>query len=118
MTTNDLRCDRCGRVIAGPGDGVRFVHHPGIPELRDDTGLACPTCWETLTSGFGDAGSGRCAACGAVAPRRESLHLRPFTEHASWRLCHADTVGFLNELRTVEPKLDPATFRFPGAATH
>jgi hypothetical protein len=23
-------------------------------------------------------------------------------------------VAFLNTLRTVEPKLDPATFRFPG----
>jgi hypothetical protein len=115
MTTGDLRCDHCGRFIAGPAEGVRFVHHPGVPQLRDDTGLACLTCWDTLTAGLGSTGSGVCAVCGAPAPRRESLHLRPFTGTASWRLCAAHAAGFLNALRTTQPKLDPGAFRFPAA---
>ncbi len=114
MTIHDLRCDGCGSFLAGPAAGVRFVFHPGVPELRDDSGMTCSACWDRLTGHLVQAATGRCAACGDPASRGESLHLRGFTDHQSWRLCATDTVGFLNSLRTVQPKLDPATFRFPG----
>lgn len=115
MTITDLCCDVCGRYLPGPADGVRFVYHPGVPELRDDSGVACGACWDGLTSGLDPSAAGRCAACGQPAPRRRSLHVRRFADPGSWRLCAPDAIGFLNALRTVQPKLDPATFRFPGA---
>ena len=116
MTINDLSCDVCGRFLPGPAEGVRFVYHPGVPELRDDSGLACSTCWGLITQGLDvTATPGKCAACGEPVARRQSLHVRRHGDPQSWRLCPGHTVGFLNSLRTVEPKLDPATFRFPSA---
>ena len=116
MTVSDLSCDICGRYLPGPSSGVRFVYHPGVPELRDDSGLACAACWDGVTRGLDPAApAGRCAACGDLAARRQSLHLRRFDDPRSWRLCRGHAVAFLNSLRTVEPKLDPATFRFPAA---
>lgn len=116
MTITDLRCDVCGRFLAGPADGVRFVYHPGVAELRDDSGVACAACWDGLTRGFGTAAATCCAACGGPAPRGRSLHVRQFSDPGTWRLCAADAVRFLNALRTVEPKLDPATFGFPAGS--
>jgi hypothetical protein len=116
VTVSDLSCDICGRYLPGPGSGVRFVYHPGVPELRDDSGLACAACWNGVTRGLDPAApAGRCAACGDPAARRQSLHMRRFDDPRSWRLCRPHAVAFLNSLRTVEPKLDPATFRFPAA---
>jgi hypothetical protein len=117
MTINDLRCDLCGRFLSSPARTVRFVYHPGVPELRDDTGLACEPCWDDAMSKLDLSAPGRCAAsaCGAPAPRRQSLHVRRFDVPGSWRLCGHHAVAFLNALRTVEPKLDEATFRFPGS---
>ena len=115
MTIYDLSCDVCGRLLAGPGAGVRFVYHPGVPDLRDDAGLACHSCWAEVTGTFGETGvPGRCAACEQPVARQRSLHLRPFDDPRSWRLCLNHAVGFLNHLRTVEPKIDPTTFRFPA----
>ena len=114
MTIHDLRCDACGRFLPGPGAGVRFVYHPGVAELRDDSGVACSACWDEITRPLDLTASGTCAACGGPAPRRQSLHVRRFSEPAGWRLCAGDAVGFLNALRTTEPKLDPAAFRFPA----
>ena len=114
VTIHDLRCDTGGRFQPGPGTGVRFVYHPGVPELRDDSGLACSVCWDAVTGALDLTASGTCAACGAPAPRRQSLHVRRFTEPGGWRLCGQDAVGFLNGLRTTAPKLDPETFRFPA----
>jgi hypothetical protein len=139
MTINDLRCDVCGRRLTGLAartpapaspaqaswksasgsgrpDGVRFVYHPGRPELRDTSGLACQTCWDDTTREFTGVAGGRCAACGAPAGRLASLHLRRYDDPHTWRLCAPHAVEFLNRLRTVEPKLDPATFRFPFEA--
>lgn len=136
MTINDLRCDVCGRPLAGlaarpaapaypaatpPGsagnvEGVRFVYHPGRPEFRDTSGLACQACWDDAVREFASPAGGRCAACGTAVGRLDSLHLRRYDDPKSWRLCAPDAVSFLNRLRTVEPKLDPATFRFPFAA--
>jgi hypothetical protein len=114
MTIHDLRCDVCGRFLAGPGSGVRFGYHPGVPELRDNSGLACLACWDAITRELGSMAGGRCAACRQPVTRQQSLFLRSLADRRSWQLCAAHAVGFLNQLRTVEPKLDPAAFRFPG----
>ena len=114
LTVHDLRCDVCGCFLSGPAAGVRFVYHPGVPELRDDSGMACAACWDTLTRALDLTATGRCAACAEPVARGQSLHVRRFSQPGSWRLCARDAVGFLNSLRTVEPKLDPAAFRFPG----
>jgi hypothetical protein len=117
VTINDLSCDVCGHLLPRPASGVRFVYHPGVPELRDDAGLACRACWEAITAELGTVAAARgCAACGAPVTRRQSLHVRRFDDPRSWRLCAGHAVSFLNSLRTVEPKLDPATFRFPAAS--
>ena len=132
MTINDLRCDVCGRMLTGLGGstagpaapatgsprsgiraGVRFVYHPGRPELRDASGLACTPCWEEAVRSFSHPVIGQCAACGTGVTRLGSLHLRCYDNPQAWRLCPPHAVEFLNRLRTVEPKLDPATFRFP-----
>ncbi len=115
MTINDLRCDVCGRVLPGPGSGVRFGYHPGVPELRDSSGLACTTCWNEATVELDLSARSRCAACGQPVTRQQSLHVRNLADPRSWQLCAGDAVRFLNRLRTVEPKLDLATFRFPYA---
>jgi len=115
VTVYDLNCDVCGRLVPGPGSAVRFVYHPGVPELRDNSGLACAACWDVIIRGLDlTAPAGRCAACADPAGRRQSLHLRRFDDPRTWRLCRRDAVAFLNALRTVQPKLDPATFRFPA----
>lgn len=116
MTVYGLNCDICGRHLPGPGSGVRFVYDPGVPELRDDSGLACSACWESVTRGLDlTAPAGRCAACGSAAGPKQSLRVRRFDDPRSWRLCAGHAVAFLNSLSTVEPKLDPRTFRFPAA---
>lgn len=122
MTVTDLHCDRCERLLAGPGSavltgpyGMRFVYHPGDPRLSDDSGLLCRDCWAAIETRFGSTRPlNRCAVCDTPVERFGSLHLRGAGEARSWQLCIPDAVGFLNELTTVTPKLDPATVRFPG----
>jgi hypothetical protein len=116
MSIVDLRCDLCGRFLAGPAEGVRFVYHPGVPELRDDSGLTCEPCWTALVRDFDTTASTRCAACARPVQRGECLHVRRHDVPGSWRLCRDHAVGFLNSLRTVDPKFDAATFRLPGEA--
>jgi DNA-directed RNA polymerase subunit N (RpoN/RPB10) len=94
--------------------GVRFVYHPGTAALRDDSGLACEPCWAEAVRGLDSDAPGRCASCGKPVTRYQSLHLRRFDDPRSWRLCADDAARFLNQLRTVQPKLDQATFRFPS----
>src|SRR6516162_4695710 len=86
MSISDLRCDLCGRILGGPAAGVRFVYHPGVPALRDDSGLACVTCWDELVRGLDVTAAGLCAACAELAPWRQSLHVRRFDIPGSWRL--------------------------------
>lgn len=122
MTVTDLHCDRCQRLLAGPGGevtagpyGVRFVYHPGDPRLSDDSGLLCRDCWTSTVAWLGDERSmNRCAVCAEPVDRFTSLHLRGAGEEKTWQLCRAHAAEFLNQLSTVEPKLDPATLRFPG----
>ena len=115
MTISNMSCDICGRFIAGPAAGIRFVYHPGAAELRDDSGLTCVACWEEIESHVDLSANGRCAACDEPVPWRRSLHVRRADVPGSWRLCARHAVDFLNSLTTVQPKLDTATFRFPGA---
>lgn len=122
MTVSDLHCDRCERLLAGPGGdvlagpyGIRFVYHPGDPRLSDDSGLLCRDCWSATETRFGSARPrNRCAVCELALERFRSLHLRGGGEARSWQLCAEHAVAFLNELRTVEPKLEAAQLRFPG----
>jgi hypothetical protein len=118
MTVSDLRCDVCSVWLSGPVGGPRpavgFSYHPGDPRLRDDSGTLCRPCWQRWTDALGERTAGTCAQCQAPVRRRTSLHLRRRDEPgAGWQLCSVHAVGLLNELRTVSPKLDPATFRFP-----
>ena len=115
MTISNMSCDLCGRFIEGPAAGIRFVYHPGAAELRDDSGLTCVACWEAVELRFHiEADGSRFAACDEPVPWRRSLHVRRADVPGSWRLCAGHAVEFLNSLRTVQPKLDAATFRFPG----
>jgi hypothetical protein len=117
MSIHDLCCDLCGRFLTGPSGGVRFVYHPGIPALRDNSGLACAACWEAIERGLDMTAGAVCAMCAEPVSRRESLHIRRFDVPGYVRLCPAHAVSFLNSLRTVQPKLDPATFRFPASGS-
>jgi hypothetical protein len=98
-----------------PVAAVRFTYHPGAAALRDDSGLACRPCWDELAGWLGAPAESRCAICGERVPWRESLHVRRYDETAGWQLCAPHAAGLLNRLRTVEPKLDPETFRLPSA---
>jgi len=121
MTVADLRCDRCGAPLAGPEGiegasgrlGVRFTYHPGAPELKDDSGLACTDCWRDIVEWLGaPASTDRCVRCGDPLQDGRLVVVRP-GELLAWFLCRSDAVTFLNGLRTVDPKLDAETFRFP-----
>jgi hypothetical protein len=117
MTIHDLHCDFCGRLLAAPGGAVRFGYHPGSAQFRDNSGLGCEQCWAEATGRLDrSATAGCCAACGVAVTRTQSLHLRRLEGGHTWRLCADHAPQFLNLLRTVQPKLDPATFRFPAAS--
>lgn len=126
MTIADLRCDGCGRALAGPaGDGfetaatgVRFVYHPGSPRLRDDSGLLCGRCWDETVAWLGDEpalGPAPCPRCAEPAGDAPRLHVSRLHDLRAWQLCRGDAVAFLNRLLTVEPKLDSETFALPAA---
>lgn len=127
MTISDLHCDVCKTFVPGltgssdpvdepgPAGGVRFVYHPGRPQFRDTSGLMCGRCWAEAEQWLGARRSRQCAVCGAAVERHSSLHVHRFDEASAWRLCAQHSVEFLNRLRTVQPKLDPATFRFPSS---
>lgn len=125
MTIFDLLCDRCGIQLVGPASvlgsatsrrGIRFVYHPGDPTHADGSSLVCRSCWATMAAWLGDRSPDpRCSVCATAVDA--SL----FVEHddrGAWRLCTDHAVEFLNGLRTVEPKLDPATFVLPAFPRH
>ncbi len=127
MTISNTRCDRCGSPLSGlvdpgtplePGDtpdrpGVRFSYHPGEVSLVDDSGVVCLTCWEEWTRPLGQPTSLECAVCSTALSRKESLFLRPVGADVAWQLCARHAAEQLNQLLTVEPKLDRETFRLP-----
>lgn len=124
MTMSDLLCDHCGKALVGPvgggvGDGahlgVRFAYHPGDRALADSTGLLCVTCWDDTETWLGSPDpEPRCTRCAVDLDR--SLFVKRVGGPVSWRLCDEHAVAFLNRLRTVQPKLDPETFRWPDQA--
>lgn len=124
VTIYDLRCDRCDNVLVGPAAptpaagrrGVRFRYHPASPVLGDDAGLLCEACWNDSTTWFGAQVIGRCSRCGVDLRTAPVLVVAETGDLAGWLLCTTHALEFLNSLRTVEPKLDPATFRLPMAA--
>ena len=46
-----------------------------------------------------------CARCGAAVEHSRSIHVQRSGESEGWQLCPEHGVAFLNQLRTVEPKL-------------
>jgi hypothetical protein len=129
VTVSTLRCDRCGLPVTGleepvagafpdpgPRPGVRFSYHPGDVSLRDDSGLLCRPCWRAWTSPLGQPITQACAVCATALARTDSLFLRRSGAERSWQLCARHAAEVLNGLLTVEPKLDPATFRLPRQA--
>ncbi len=123
MTISNLRCDICGVLLPGLSTGsadsstlgVRFSYHPGDPGLRDDSGVLCAECWSAWTEPLGEPRARVCAACGTAVARTSSLYLRKVGTHENWQLCTPHAAELLNRLRTVDPKLDPATFELPLA---
>jgi hypothetical protein len=127
VTISTARCDRCGSRLSGLVDpeslpaqgespdrpGVRFSYHPGEVSLVDDSGVLCLPCWKAWTEPLGPPTSRVCAICSTALSRKESLFLRPVGAQVAWQLCARHAADQLNELLTVEPKLDRETFRLP-----
>lgn len=120
MTITDLRCDICGIAVPGPAGagvpagagGVQFAYHPGDVRLRDQSGLLCERCWEHAFADATPSGQ-RCAICASPVTYAGSLHVRRLDTPDRRQLCRTHAIEFLNRLRTVQPKLDPATFQLP-----
>jgi hypothetical protein len=55
-----------------------------------------------------------CARCGIAVEQSRSVHVQRSGEPESWQLCPAHAVEFLNQLRTVEPKLSVETLSLAG----
>ncbi len=130
------------RLLTRPAGAVASQNHTTLNRVPVDGGIgrAVLTCWEPLDwdderlperlrrvdlgAGLTAAGFGDAEVCDRPAldpgddpaPYRQSRHVRRFDVPGSWRLCTRHVVCFLNSLRTVQPKLEAATFRFPGAA--
>lgn len=121
MTISNLRCDVCDVLVAGLTDGtsedaaggVRFSYHPGDPGMRDESGLLCATCWSAWVDRLGTPAARICAVCRTAVSRTTSLHVRRVDNRETWQLCTPHAAELLNQLSTVQPKLDPATFRLP-----
>lgn len=122
MSVFDLKCDRCGVELAGPGDddepdgpfGIRFLYHPGDVSLKDQSGLFCQACWTGARRWLGEIQPGRCSRCGDPVEYSRSLHVGRTGDTTGWQLCRTHAVAFLNQLRTVEPKLDVESFTLAG----
>ena len=115
MTVFDVRCDRCGTELNRPADAVRFVYHPGDMVLKDDSGLLCRACWRAAMGWLGvDQVVDHCARCGMTVEHARSLHVLRSGETSGWQLCREHGVAFLNQLRTVEPKLSLETLALAG----
>ena len=55
-----------------------------------------------------------CARCGVAVEHSRSVHLQRSGESEGWQLCPEHAVEFLNQLRTVEPKLSVETLSLAG----
>ena len=115
MTVFDMRCDRCGKELTSPNDAIRFLYHPGDLVLKDDSGLLCRSCWRAALGWMG-VEQRRTSAPGAGFPSStsRSVHVQRSGESEGWQLCPQHAVEFLNQLRTVEPKLSVETLSLAG----
>ena len=115
MTVFDMRCDRCGTELPVPTDAVRFIYHPGDILLKDDSGLLCRSCWRAALGWLGvEQPENLCARCGVALEHSRSVHLQRSGDEGGWQLCPEHAVAFLNQLRTVEPKLSVETLSRVG----
>ena len=115
MTVFDVRCDRCGTELASPNDAIRFVYHPGDMVVKDDSGLLCRSCWRAALGWLGvEQQPNVCARCGIPVEPSRSVHLLRSGEAEAWQLCREHAVEFLNQLRTVEPKLTVESLSLAG----
>lgn len=115
MTVFDLRCDRCGTELSSPDDAMRFIYHPGDILLKDDSGLLCSSCWTAAEHWLGsDPAENHCSRCGIEVLHSRSVHMFRSGETAGWQLCPDHAVSFLNQLRTVDPKLSVETLSLAG----
>ncbi|HZQ79967.1 MAG TPA: hypothetical protein VFE55_21745 [Acidimicrobiia bacterium] len=115
MTVFDVRCDRCGVELTTPTEAVRFLYHPGDLALKDDSGLLCRSCWRAALGWLGvEQPEGACARCGKAVEHARSIHLQRTGDERGWQLCPEHGVAFLNQLRTVEPKLSVETLSLAG----
>lgn len=118
MSVADLLCDICGRGLSGSAiveaegsrAAVRLMLHPGDPLHKDDSVLVCRTCWKEVADGMGpECIPDKCSVCGDAVVYDASLHVLIMTgrmgDVPEWQFCRPDAVGFLNRLRTTEPKL-------------
>jgi hypothetical protein len=115
MTVFDVRCDRCGGELASPDGAVRFLYHPGDLVMKDDSGLLCRSCWRAALGWLGvEQAENSCARCGVPLEHDRSLHVQRSGDESGWQLCPEHAVAFLNQLRTVEPKLSVETLSLAG----
>lgn len=117
MTISDLRCDFCGRPLAGSawqedGDAgaIRLFVHPGDPLVRDDQPLLCRVCFAGLRQQIGEPDQADvCAVCGVGVTYTGSLHVLEMTgrigEAPAWQFCRPHGVELLNRFRFIEPKM-------------
>jgi hypothetical protein len=115
MTVFDVRCDRCGVELSTPTEAIRFLYHPGDLLLKDDSGLLCRSCWRAALGWLGvEQPEGACARCGVAVEHACSIHVQRTGDDSGWQLCPEHGVAFLNQLRTVEPKLTVETLSLAG----
>jgi hypothetical protein len=115
MTVFDIRCDRCGKALTSPNDAIRFLYHPGDLALKDDSNLLCRSCWRAALAWIGvEQRENVCGRCGIAVEHARSVHVQRSGESEGWQLCPEHSVEFLNQLRTVEPKLSVETLSLAG----
>jgi hypothetical protein len=115
MTVFDVRCDRCGGELVSPDGAVRFLYHPGDLVMKDDSGLLCRSCWRAALGWLGvEQPENACARCGVPLEHDRSVHIQRSGDERGWQLCPEHAVAFLNQLRTVEPKLSVETLSLAG----
>ena len=115
MTVFDVRCDRCGKELTSPNDAIRFLYHPGDLVLKDDSGLLCRSCWRAALGWMGvEQRENACARCGIAVEHSRSVHSSAAESPRAGSSAAQHAVEFLNQLRTVEPKLSVETLSLAG----
>src|SRR5260370_528470 len=94
---------------------LRFLCHPGALLVKAGSGLLCRSCWRAALGWLGvEQQVNVCARCGIPVEHARSVHVQRSGESEGWQLCPEHAVEFLNQLRTVEPKLSVETLSLAG----